>query len=97
MPAVRFLQQLRTVQRCLRDQRVVIVLAEDLRALERAHEEHDRLQLRTRVRYAILIHSEGLHIENIGEVFETTFVGDLGGEEEESQHDGRSFDLGEED
>ena len=79
------------------DQRVVVVLAEDLRALERAHEEHDRLQLRTRVRYAVLIHSEGLHIVIVGEVFKTAFVGDLDGEEEKLQYDGRSYDLGAED
>lgn len=90
---VRLLEELRTVQSGLRDERIVVINAEDARALEGADDERDRLQLRAALGDALLVHGERLDVEVVSEVLEAAFVRDLRGQEEEPQRDGRCFDL----
>ena len=72
----------------LRDQRVVVVLAEHARTLQRADDERDRLQLRAALRDAVLVDRERLHVEVVREVLEPALVCNLRGEKEETERDG---------
>jgi hypothetical protein len=85
------------MQRRLRDQRIIIIHPKHLGALQSLDNERDRLQLRTALGDVVFVYCERLDVEIVGEVFESAFVGDLGGEEEETEGDCRRFDLGAED
>ena len=86
---MRLLEQLRSVQGRLGDERIVVVLAEYPCALQGADDEGDRLQLCTAFRYALLVHAERVNVHVVREVLEPALVRDLSGEEEESESDRR--------
>ncbi len=82
---MRFLQQPCTVQRRLRDESIIIIFTEDLRALERADDQGDSLELRTTLRYAVLVYREGLHVKVVREVLEPALVRYLSGKEGQAE------------
>lgn len=82
------------MQCSLGDQGIVVVLAEHLRALQRADDEGNGLQLSAALRDAVLVHGESLYIEVIGEVFESALVRYLSGQEEETESYRRRLDRG---
>lgn len=81
------------MQRRLGDQRVVVVAPEHSRPLERPNDDRDRLELSPTLRDRLLVDDEGLNVELVGEFLETCFVGDLGGEEEQSETGFGGFDA----
>ena len=82
------------MQRRLGDQRCVVVHAKHLGVGKSTNNKRDGLQLRARLRDTVFVHAECLHIKVVCKVFEAAFVGDLGGEKEEAEGDGRCFNLG---
>lgn len=75
------------MKRCLRDQRIVILLAEPSRALQCTREYTHCLKLGSAITDAIFIDRESLHEEFVGSFFEAALVSDLaaGNEETETQ------------
>lgn len=59
---MRLLQQLRAMERRLGDQRVVVIRAEHARALERADDERDCLELGAALGDVVLVDGERLHV-----------------------------------
>lgn len=78
---VRLFEQPRAVKRCLRNQGIVVVLAKHLRALQRANNKRNCLQLRAALGNAVFVHRKRLNVQVIREVLEAAFIGDLRGEE----------------
>lgn len=81
------------MQSGLRDERVIIIDPEHLRALQSADDERDGLQLCPRFRYRLFVYSEGFDVEIVGKIFKPAFVGDLGGEKEETKSNGGCLHL----
>lgn len=65
------------MQRCLGDQRIVVLLSKSPRILQCACEDADGLKLRPAVTDAIFIDCECLDEELICGLFEAALVGDL--------------------
>lgn len=89
----RFLQQPVPMQRRLGDQRIVVVASKHPRPLQRPNDDRDGLKLCSTLRDRLLVDDEGLNVELVRELLETCFVGDLGGEEEESETGFGGFDA----
>lgn len=79
------LEQLATVQRGFGDERVVVLLAEGPRAVQRASDAADGLELRARVADALLVDGKGLREELVRNFLEARLVRDLAGGEEEAE------------
>jgi len=89
----RFLQQPVPMQRRLGDQRIVVIASKDPRPLERANDDRDGLKLSSTLRDGLLVDNKGLNVELVRQFLETCFVGDLSGEEEESEAGFGGFDA----
>ena len=80
------------MQRGFGNQHIIVLLAENLSPLERINDKGDSLKLRPALGDIVLVHGEGLHVELVRELFESTFIGDLCSKEKESKCDCRCFD-----
>lgn len=76
------------------DEGIEIIHVEHLSASQSADDERDSLELCARLRNVVFVHTECLHVEVVCEIFESTFIGDLGGQEEQSEGDIGSIDGG---
>lgn len=81
------------MKRCLRDERVIVISAEDTGALECANNQRNCLELSTTLRDVVLIDRERLHIEVVCQVLKSGFIRDLGSKEEEPECDRRRLNL----
>lgn len=79
---VRLLKQFGTMQRGLGNQYIIVLLAEDLSPLKRINDKGDGLELRPALGDIVLVHSKGLYVELVRELFESAFIGDLCSKEE---------------
>jgi len=70
------------MQRGFGNQHIIIVLAKDLGPLKRVDDKGDSLELCSALGDVVLVHGKGLHVELIGELFESAFIGDLCSKEE---------------
>jgi len=91
---VTLLQQLRTMQSGFGDEGIEIIHVKHFSACQSADDERNGLELRARLRDTVFVHTECLHVEVICEVFETTFISNLGGQEEQSESDIGRIDGG---
>lgn len=91
------LEQLRSMQGRLGNERIVVVFTEHPCALQGADDERDRLQLRAALRYAFLVHAECVNVHVVREVLEPALVRNLSGEQEESESNRRSVHGGRKD
>lgn len=82
------------MQCSLGDQRIVIVYPEHLSTGQRSDDKGDCLKLCSGLRYAVFVDTKRLNIKIVRKIFETTFVSDLGREEEEAEGDCGCFNLG---
>ena len=82
---VGFLQQLAAMERGLGDEGIIVLLAEPPRAMQRASDDADGLELGAGVGNGFFVDGEGLGEEFVGDFFEGGLVGDLAAGDEEAE------------